>query len=383
MGNICNKNISPVDKELLKSSNKSKIRDSNLASSSTSTTEGHNICPQDFVVKRKIGKGSFGKVFLVECKKDNQIYAMKVLEKAQIRDSDLVENSKVERIILSQVSFPFIVDLYYSFQTNKRLYLVTEYVSGGDLFQLMQKLSKFSGDQIKLYLAEILVSLEYLHKKNCIYRDLKPENILLQSDGHIKIIDFGLSKMFFGRSNEQRADSICGTAEYMAPEVVYDNSYSNTVDWFSLGAIAFFFFTGYTAYNCKDNPLNHIVKKNPLYYNPKIFDKVSEDFISRLLTYNPKLRLGANGINEIKDHPFFLGIDWNKVLSKEYQPQYVPGLKDSFVNLTLDDSCIARGLTEEIDSSRVSAQYKSKPTYDGFTYIKDTGLENKKSTEEN
>lgn len=384
MGNLCNKDISLVDKELLKSSNKIKIRESNLGSSSTSTTEEHFINPQDFIVKQKIGKGSFGKVFLVECKKDNKIYAMKVLEKTQIRESDLIENSKVERIILSQVFFPFIVDLHYSFQTSKRLYLVTEYVSGGDLFQLMLKLSKFSIDQIRLYLAEILLSLDYLHKKNCIYRDLKPENILLQSDGHIKIIDFGLSKMFFGRSDDQRAVSICGTAEYMAPEIVYDSSYDVTVDWFSLGAIAFFFFTGYTAFNCKNNPLDYHIKKKPLYYNPKIFDKISENFVSQLLTYNPKQRLGANGINEIMEHAFFNSINWKNILNKECQPCYVPALKDSFANFTLDDSCVNKCQNDEIDSSpRVSIKHTSKPTYDGFTFIKENELQNKKSKEDN
>lgn len=377
MGNLCHKDVNPVDNELMKSSSKSKKIDSNLGSSSTSTTDLNNISPQDFVVKRKIGKGSFGKVFLVECKKDNQMYAMKVLEKTQIRDSDLIENSKVERIILSQVSFPFIVDLYYSFQTNKRLYLVTEYVSGGDLFQLMQKTKKFSFDQIRLYLAEILLSLEYLHKKNCIYRDLKPENILLQSDGHIKIIDFGLSKMFFGRSNNQRADSICGTAEYMAPEVVYDSSYDNTVDWFSLGAIAFFFFTGSTAYDCKDNPLDYSVKKAPLYFNPKIFDKITEDFISRLLTYNPKQRLGAKGISEIKEHVFFNNVNWKKVLTKECSPDFVPGLRESFANITLDEVP-----NDDINSSKFSNLRKSKQTYEGFTFIKENGLQTKKSTED-
>lgn len=350
MGSICHKSISPGDQELLRSSSNSKKGESPHGNSLVITPEGQSISPEDFTVKRKIGNGSFGKVFLVECKKDNKIYAMKVLEKTQIRDSDRIENSKAERIIFSQVSFPFIVDLHYSFQTKKRLYLVTEYVSGGDLLQLMHKLNRFTIDQIQLYLAEIILSLDYLHKKNCIYRDLKPVNILLQSDGHIKIIDFGLSKMFFGKTTDQTADSICGTAEYMAPEVLCDSSYDNTVDWFSLGAIAFFFFTGYTAYNCKENPMDYLVKKKPLYYNPKIFDRVSEDFVSRLLTYNPKHRLGAKGINEIKEHAFFRSIDWKGVLNKEIRPNYVPGIKDSFLNLTLNDSCAIKCRNDESES---------------------------------
>lgn len=334
------------------------------------------ISPQDFIVKRKVGKGSFGRVFLVEYKKDNKDYAMKVLEKTHIKESDLVENSKVERIILSQVHFPFIVELFYSFQTSKRLYLVTEYISGGDLSRLFSKPNKIGFQQIRLYLAEIIITLDYLHKKNCIYRDLKPENILLNHDGHIKIIDFGLSKMFFGLTNN-RADSICGTAEYMAPEIIYDSTYNHTVDWFSLGAITFYFFTGYTAFNLKGNAMNHTIKRKPIYYNSKIFDKESQDFVKGLLNYDPKKRLGAKSVDELKGHPFFSGLDWKKVINKEYIPTYIPEIKNVNDNFILDDSIIknGEGEHEKIDSPPVIQKSKKNPTYEGFTYMKETELQ--------
>ena len=316
MGNICNKTtLNIVDEQLQKTSTKKGKRDSNLGSE-----ESNIIRLNKFIIRGNLGKGSFGKVYLVQSKEDNSLYAMKVLNKKKIKEKDLIENSKVERIILSTLSFPFIVDLHYSFQTTSRLFLVTEFVTGGDLFQLLIKLGRFTEHQIKLYAAEIVLSLDFLHKNNCIYRDLKPENILLNWDGHIKIIDFGLSKMFFNNKIfDNKAESICGTAEYMAPEIIIQDKYDKNVDWFSLGAILFFFYTGYPAFKCRNDPLNVHIKKQKIYFNPKIFNNNAKDFIRSLLSFKPINRLGSNGIDEIMEHPYFDDIDFNKVLNKEYK----------------------------------------------------------------
>lgn len=369
-GKICHKNINPVDKELLKSSHKNKINESSFDKSSIKTFSKETINSKDFTIKRKIGKGSYGKVFLVEHRKTGKLFAMKILEKLHIKESDLIENSKVERIILSQISYPFVVDLHFSFQTSRRLYLVTEYVSGGDLFHLMLKLKNFQYEQIQLYLAEIILSLHHLHNMKCIYRDLKPENILVGEDGHIKIIDFGLSKMFFDQKKSERADSICGTAEYMAPEIITQDNYDVNVDWFSLGVIAFFFFTGHPAFNCRHQPLDVSIKKKLPNFNNKHFNSVSEDFISKLLAFNPQERLGFNGVDEIKSHEFFQGMSWSDIEAKKVIPLYIPNLERESIK-NAEESMMTTTVEEQEQSQIVVNSPKKKPTYDGFTYIKD------------
>lgn len=370
-GKICHKKLNPVDQQLLKSSHKSKMSDSSLYRTGLKSDSGVKfINNKDFMIKRKIGKGSYGQVFLVEHRKSSKNYAMKILEKSHIKQSDLVENSKVERIILSQISYPFVVDLHYSFQTKRRLYLVTEYVPGGDLFNLMQKLKSFQYEQIRLYLAEIVLSLDHLHHMKCIYRDLKPENILVGEDGHIKIIDFGLSKMFFDKKNSERADSICGTAEYMAPEVIVQDDYDANVDWFSLGVIAYFFFAGHPAFNCRSKPLEVSIKRKLPIFNNKIFNQCSIDLISSLLAYNPKERLGYKGVDEIKSHNFFDGLDWSSIEKKQITPIYVPANQRETM-ISGEDSMMTSAVEDLEQSQIVISTPKKKQTYDGFTYIKD------------
>ena len=185
MGNICNKEKSdPVNMKLKTTSVKR-----NTLESISGYENSINL--SNFIIRGNLGKGSFGKVYLVESKEDSCYYAMKILNKVKIKENDLIENTKVERIILSTLSFPFIVNLHSSFQTNNRLFIITEYIEGGDLFHLILKLGRFNHEQIKLYAAEIILSLDYLHKNNCIYRDLKPENIFLTADLRAKLGDFG------------------------------------------------------------------------------------------------------------------------------------------------------------------------------------------------
>lgn len=361
MGSICHKNnINPVDQ---------KLKDTTASKKRVTLQTGEEIkLIENFIVKGNLGKGSFGRVYLVECKEDNKLYAMKVLNKNKVKESDCVENSKVERIILSTLSFPFIVDLFWSFQTSSRLFLVTEYINGGDLFHLILKQGKFSHSQIKLYAAELVLSLEYLHSNNCIYRDLKPENILVNHDGHMKLIDFGLSKMFLDPKNlKNRAESICGTAEYMAPEVIIQENYDSTVDWFSLGAILYFFYTGNIAFKCKKDPFNVQIKKQKLYFNMEIFNSETEDFITKLVAFFPQSRLGYKGISEIKDHPYFDGLDFDKVLKKNYTPEYIPEL------IRYDDDY---NNNEEFfkETYKESSMKDEIKTYEGFTYVRENDV---------
>jgi serine/threonine protein kinase len=416
MGNICNKDSKDLNKLLKENcvetkvkqqrervkererAIESKLKDNNTTNNNNNTNNSNNnnnsntnnsnkleiethLDINEFIVKTKLGKGSFGQVYLVEHKNTGKNYAMKILEKTKIKENDLIENSKIERIILSKLSFPFIVDLKYSFQSTTKLYLVTEYVSGGDLYELLKSKKCFGLDMVKFYIAELVVSLEYLHNNNCIYRDLKPENILLSSDGHIKLIDFNLSKLFISSYSieKQKAESICGTADYMAPEIIVQSEYNYLVDWYSLGVITFTFLAGYTPISCKKNPLNVEKKKKPIYFNKEIFSSSAEDFIKRLLQFDPNKRLGRKGVDEIKHHAFFDGIDWEKVVRKEYEPPFIPDNllfnRDSYLNnsknrLDGEDgneypmTNIHNTITNEKNINK-----NNKGTYEGFTYI--------------
>ena len=161
------------------------------------------LCVQDFEMIKLLGTGSFGKVILVKCKYNNQIYAMKVLKKEYVKKRKQEDHTKTERKILEKISHPFIVSLFFAFQDENKLYLITEFMQGGELFYHLHREKFFSIDRTKFYAAEIVLALEHLHRNNCIYRDLKPENILLGKDGHIKLTDFGLSKIVFEEKNNE------------------------------------------------------------------------------------------------------------------------------------------------------------------------------------
>ena len=172
----------------------------------------------DFVQLKVIGKGSYGKVMLVRHEKSQAIYAMKMLRKENVVKRNQVQHTKTERNVLEAVSHPFIVGLHYAFQTPKKLYFVLEFCPGGELFYHLSRAGRFSEHRCRFYASEILEAIEYLHSLNIIYRDLKPENILLDGGGHVKITDFGLSKE--GIDDNYSAKSMCGTPEYLAPEIL-------------------------------------------------------------------------------------------------------------------------------------------------------------------
>ena len=195
----------------------------------------------DFIIVKVIGRGSFGKVYLVRKKDDNKYFAMKTLKKDQIIRKNQKENTKgkvhkvthiAERMILEKISHPFIVKLHYAFQTPEKLYFVIDFLNGGELFYHLRREGRFTEERTRFYSAEIILALECLHKNGIIYRDLKPENVLLDSEGHVKLTDFGLSKI--GVSGENMSYTFCGTPEYLAPEVVRGSGHNKCVDYWSL-----------------------------------------------------------------------------------------------------------------------------------------------------
>ena len=192
----------------------------------------------DFSSLSVIGKGSYAKVVLVKKKDNGELYAMKILKKENVERRKQEKHVKTERDVLINIEHPFVIKFFYSFQNDRKLYFALEYCAGGELFNLLQKKRRFSEDQAKFYAAQMVLALEHLHDKDIIYRDLKPENVLIDKVGYIRITDFGLSRMDVKDPNE--AKSICGTPEYLAPEIIMKLGYGKPVDWWTLGIFLLF-----------------------------------------------------------------------------------------------------------------------------------------------
>ncbi|NXE36308.1 KS6A3 kinase, partial [Ptilorrhoa leucosticta] len=289
--------------------------------------EGHEKAdPSQFELLKVLGQGSFGKVFLVKKISGSdarQLYAMKVLKKATLKVRDRVR-TKMERDILVEVNHPFIVKLHYAFQTEGKLYLILDFLRGGDLFTRLSKEVMFTEDDVKFYLAELALALDHLHSLGIIYRDLKPENILLDEEGHIKLTDFGLSKESI--DHEKKAYSFCGTVEYMAPEVVNRRGHTQSADWWSFGVLMFEMLTGTLPFQGKDRKETMTMILKAKLGMPQFLSLEAQSLLRMLFKRNPANRLGAgpDGVEEIKRHAFFSKIDWNKLYRREIHPPFKP-----------------------------------------------------------
>ncbi|XP_063063451.1 ribosomal protein S6 kinase alpha-3 isoform X4 [Engraulis encrasicolus] len=282
--------------------------------------------PRQFELRKVLGQGSFGKVFLVKKVTGpdaGQLYAMKVLKKATLKVRDRVR-TKMERDILVEVNHPFIVKLHYAFQTEGKLYLILDFLRGGDLFTRLSKEVMFTEEDVKFYLAELALALDHLHGLGIIYRDLKPENILLDEEGHIKLTDFGLSKEAI--DHENKAYSFCGTVEYMAPEVVNRRGHTHSADWWSYGVLMFEMLTGTLPFQGKDRKETMTMILKAKLGMPQFLSPEAQSLLRSLFKRNPSNRLGAgpDGVEEIKRHSFYSTIDWNKLFRREIHPPFKP-----------------------------------------------------------
>ena len=282
------------------------------------------ISLKDFKILKKLGKGAFGKVLLVHNEELNKYFAMKILKKKFIEKNKQQIHIKTERKILEIIEHPFVAKLYYAFQNSEKLYMLTEYMPGGEMFYHLHKDIYFSEERTKFYISEIILALIYLHKKNIIYRDLKPENILLDEQGHIKLTDFGLSKIV-NNINKDKTYTICGTPEYVAPEVLLNKGYNKSADWWSLGIVLYEMLCGETPFKEARERLDINIYYKPIYQN-KLISDTAFDLIQKLCEINVNLRLGSsdNEFEEISKHKFFNGIDWKKLENKEIKPSFIP-----------------------------------------------------------
>ncbi|XP_038846525.1 ribosomal protein S6 kinase alpha-2-like isoform X2 [Salvelinus namaycush] len=302
---------------------------------------------------------------------------MKVLRKATLKVRDRVR-SKMERDILAEVNHPFIVKLHYAFQTEGKLYLILDFLRGGDLFTRLSKEVMFTEEDVKFYLAELALALDHLHSLGIIYRDLKPENILLDEEGHIKITDFGLSKEAI--DHDKRAYSFCGTIEYMAPEVVNRRGHTHSADWWSFGVLMFEMLTGSLPFQGKDRKETMALILKAKLGMPQFLSPEVQSLIRALFKRNPTNRLGAgpDGVEEIKRHNFFGNIDWNKLYRREIKPPFKPAVGRPDDTFHFDPEFTSRTPT---DSPGIPPSANTHQLFRGFSFVA-TNLDQEQSIAE-
>ncbi|PPJ56814.1 hypothetical protein CBER1_05935 [Cercospora berteroae] len=349
--------------------------------------------PDDFEILKLIGKGTFGQVFQVRKRDTKRIYAMKVLSKKVIVQKKEIQHTIGERNILVRTATtesPFIVGLKFSFQTAADLYLVTDYMSGGELFWHLQKEGRFVEERAKFYIAELILALRHLHQHDIVYRDLKPENILLDANGHIALCDFGLSKANLAKNDT--TNTFCGTTEYLAPEVLLDEQgYTKMVDFWSLGVLVFEMCCGWSPFYAEDTQqMYKNIAFGKVRFPRDALSAEGRSFVKGLLNRNPAHRLGAKGdAEELMAHPFFNDIDWVALGKKSIAPPFKPKLKGEldtsnfdpeFTNaLTSGDqnslnaraAALASGIGDESTPLSPTMQNQFK----GFTFVDESTLE--------
>ena len=354
------------------SSNKNEI---NIIESNNEEENEHplniKLTYNDFQPIKLLGRGSFGEVILVRLKSTKKVYAMKILDKKILKMKKQQNHTKTERDLMVKINSPFIVNIKSAFQDDTNLYLVSEFMQGGDMFFHMHdgQIVIFSHDKTRFYILELVLALESLHKNNMVYRDLKPENILLDSKGHVKLTDFGLSKIL--EDEDDKAFTLCGTPQYLAPEVLLKQGYDKMVDWWSLGCVLYEMLMGRLPFAIKRGMINLKIYEKKIDFPRKISNE-ARDLIEKFLVVNPTERLGygPNGTDDIKNHPFFNGVDWDLAIQKKYKPPFIPKLKND-VDLRYFDNCFTdepiggpkRRITIRDRDREPSNEYK------GFTYM--------------
>ncbi|GLD94151.1 hypothetical protein PINS_up002762 [Pythium insidiosum] len=268
-----------------------------------------------------LGTGSFGRVRIATHKGTTTYWAIKILKKAEIIRLQQVEHMLSEKSILLCLDHPFIVNLAGTFQDPKYLYMVLEYVIGGEFFTHLRKAGRFDNNTARFYAAQVVSIFEYLHGQDFIYRDLKPENLLLDSEGYIKITDFGFAKRVAFKTY-----TLCGTPEYIAPEVLLNKGHGKGVDWWTLGILMYEMLAGQPPF-CDDDPMGiyQQILSGKLNF-PRFFDRNAKALIKRLLTADLTKRYGClkSGVEDIKKHKFFSGVNWEDLLARKGAAPIIP-----------------------------------------------------------
>ena len=320
------------------------------------TFQNVEVTYTDFEVIKTIGRGAVGKVLLVKYNNDEKYYAMKVMRKDQLISEGIIDNVLVERNILIEGQCEFILTLSFFFQTPERVYFVTPFINGGDLFHKLKNDIFFKESLVQFYAAQVAIALQHLHDLGIAYRDLKPENILINEDGYIKLCDFGSSVVIRGTEKE---NSFAGSPEYAAPEVITHEGHTFMCDWWSFGILIYELLYGNTPfYNVDKNRMYDLINTGSISY-PKFIQiegenkprnyKVSEDaknLINKLLEKDPGTRLGRKGLKEIKKHPFFSGVNFDDLQKKKHKAPFKPTIDKDDVTNNFDEEYLTMDVSE-------------------------------------
>ena len=307
-------------------------------------TNSSMIDINNFRILYQISEGSYGKVYLCKLKENSKYFAIKAMKKSNIKT---LKRVYVERLIMEKIKSPFISNIKYAFQDIEKLYLVTDFAQGGDLFSHINKDKYFSEERAKFYLCEVILAIEALHQAGIIYRDLKPENILLFSDGHLKLTDFGLSRDIPSEEIEDKM-SVCGSKEYISPELK-TGIYGKEIDWWALGILFYQMLTGVLP---KINMENYETNKEKLTKPYQMSDE-AYNFIIKLLNPNPKERLGFGNEDSalLKKDVYLKRVNFDLLLQKKIKPPFIPFFKNEedlkYFDMTTKSTSFDRKLFDE------------------------------------
>ena len=298
----------------------------------SSKNKDSHITRNNFKFLCVIGKGGFGRVWKIQSKKTKQVFALKEMSKLKIIDKKSEKSINTEREFLSKLNHPFIVNMHYAFQDKDNLYLVMDMLSGGDLRYHVSRYRKFSEEQTRFFIANMVYALQYIHSHNVIHRDIKPENLVLDEKGYVRITDFGIAK----ENLPDNSSETSGTPGYMAPEVMKAKNHSFPVDFFAIGVIGYEFMLGRRPYYGK----NRKEIKEQMLSTPAVIKKEniahgwsadSADFINLLLKRKEEKRLGyKNGATELMNHPWLKYYPWNELKNKTLLAPFIPEEIDNF-----------------------------------------------------
>lgn len=282
----------------------------------------------DFNMLKVLGRGSFGKVMLVQKKDTKALYAMKSLRKDALLEREQIEHTKTEKMIMQHINHPFLVSLEYAFTTPGKIYFVMGFMKGGELFFHLKESRKFTEERARFYGAQIGLGLGHLHSRNIVYRDLKPENILMDEFGNVYLTDFGMAKML---PEGGSTASFVGTPEYLAPEIIACTGHNTMADWWSFGILLYEMMVGIPPfYNQNIQLMYELIQHGDLRFpqrNP--LSREAQDIITKLLERDPTRRLGARGFDEIKSHAFFEGINWALLEQKKLPTPFQPKISNA------------------------------------------------------